>query len=108
MPMETDKNKTKQRPQKERDPEDHTPPRLRREQRPFGFGQISPGRAIQDYRPFDSKCSGHFFLRLPRLHASTSTGFWTPGRFVSVPLWTLRVGEAGISLRTSRGRLGLG
>jgi hypothetical protein len=29
MPMKTDKNKTKQCPQKERDPEDHIPPRLR-------------------------------------------------------------------------------
>jgi hypothetical protein len=32
MQMGTDKNKTKQSPQKERGPEDHTPPRLRREE----------------------------------------------------------------------------
>ena len=33
MPMGTDKNKTKQRPYKQRDPADHTPPRLRTEER---------------------------------------------------------------------------
>jgi len=72
MPMKTDKNKTKQCPQKERDPEDHVPPRLRTEERPLGFELTSRCGAIQDDRPFDSDCSGRFFLRL-RLHVNTST-----------------------------------
>ncbi len=71
MPMGTDKNKTKQCPQKERGPEDHTPPRLRTEERSFHYGQTSCGcQAIQNYRPLNSICPGHLFLRL-RLHVST-------------------------------------
>jgi hypothetical protein len=63
MPMGADKNKTEQCPQKERAPEDHTPPRLRTEERSSRF------RAIQNYIPLDSTCSDHFFLRL-KLHVS--------------------------------------
>jgi hypothetical protein len=71
--MKTDKNKTKQCPQKERDREDHIPPRLCTEVRPLGFELTTRCRAIQDYRPLDSVCSGHLFLRL-RLHMNTTAG----------------------------------
>jgi hypothetical protein len=73
MPVRADKNKTKQRPYKERDAEDHTPPRLPREERTFRFEQISRCRAIQNYRPLDSIPTGYFFLGL-RLHVNTSSG----------------------------------
>lgn len=73
MPMMTDENKTKQRPQKDRDREDHIPPRLSTGERPLGFELISRCRAIQDDRPLDSVCSGHLFLRL-RSHVNTSAG----------------------------------
>jgi hypothetical protein len=80
MPMGTEKNKTKQCPQKqERDTEDHTPPRLRTKERPVRFEQTSRFRAIQNYRPVDSICSGHFFLRL-RLHVSASTRMLDPAK----------------------------
>ena len=62
MQMGTDKNKTKQSPQKERGPEDHTPPRLRREERSFRHKRTSRWRAIHNYRPLDSIYSGHFFF----------------------------------------------
>jgi hypothetical protein len=71
MPMMTDENKTKQCAQKERDREDHIPPRLRTENRRLGFELTSCCRAIQDDRPLDPVCSGHFFLQL-RSHANTS------------------------------------
>jgi hypothetical protein len=70
MQMGADKNKTKQCPKKERGPQDHTPPRLRREEESFRIEQTFRSRAIQNYRPLDSIYSGHFFLRL-RLHVST-------------------------------------
>jgi hypothetical protein len=73
MPMRTDKNKTKQCPQKERRAKDHIPPRLRTVERLFGFELTSRCRAIQNDRPLDSIGSGHSFLRL-RLHVNTSTG----------------------------------
>jgi len=74
MPVGTEKNKTKQCPQKERGSEDHTPPRLRTEERSFHCGQTARGcQAIQNYRPLDSICSGHFFLQL-RLHVNTFDG----------------------------------
>jgi hypothetical protein len=74
MQMGTDKNKTKQRPEKEEwGPEDYAPPRLRTEERSFRFEQASRCRATQNYRPLDSICSGYFFLRL-RLHVSASIG----------------------------------
>jgi hypothetical protein len=88
MPMETDKNKTKHRPYKERDPEDHRPPRLRMEERSFRFELTSCCRAIQNYRTLDSISPGHFFLRL-RLHLNTPTRCYPHRRFVSVPLCTL-------------------
>jgi hypothetical protein len=73
MPMETEKNKTKQCPQKqERDAEDHTPPRLCTEERSFRLEQISRRWPIQNYRPVDSIRLSQFFLRL-RLHVSTTT-----------------------------------
>ena len=72
MPMGTDKNKTKQRPDEQGDPQDPTPPRLPAEGGSFRFEQASRCRAIQNYRPLDSISPGHFFLRL-RLHVNTST-----------------------------------
>jgi hypothetical protein len=74
MPMMANENKTKQRPQKERDREDHIPPRLRTEKRRLGFELTSCCRAIQDDRPLDSVCSGHLFLRL-RLHVNTTARY---------------------------------
>lgn len=71
MPMKTDKNKTKQCPQKERNSENHIPPRLATDERPLCIELTSRCRAIQNDRPLDSVCSGHFFLRL-RLHVNTS------------------------------------
>ena len=71
MPVGTDKNKTQQRAQKERGPEDQNPPRLRTEERSLRLEEISSWRAIQNYRPLDSICPSHFFLRL-RLHVSIS------------------------------------
>jgi hypothetical protein len=73
MPMMTDENETKQCPQKERDREDHIPPRLCTGERRLGFELTSCCRAIKDDRPLDSVCSGHFFLRL-RLHVNTTAG----------------------------------
>ena len=67
MPVGTDKNKTKQCPQKEHGPEDHAPPRLRTRERSFLFEQTYCCRAIQNYRPLDSICAGHLFQR-QRLH----------------------------------------
>jgi len=64
MPMETDKNKTKHCPYKERDPEDHRPPRLRTEERSFRLELTSRCRTIQNDGPLDSVSSSHFFLRL--------------------------------------------
>jgi hypothetical protein len=89
MPMETDKNKTKHSPYKERDPEDHGPPRLRTEERSFRFELTSRCRAIQNYRPVDSISPGHFFLHLG-LHLNTSRRGYTQRRPVSVPLCTLK------------------
>jgi len=71
--MATDKDKTKQCPEKEGCPEGRTPPWLRTGERSFRFGHTSRCRAIQDYGPLDSICWGHFFLRL-RLHVSTTSG----------------------------------
>jgi len=88
MPMETDKNKTKHCPHKERDPEDHHPPRLRTEERSFRLELTSRCRAIQNYRTFDSVSPGDFFLRL-RLHLNTSRRCYPHRRFVSVLLCTL-------------------
>lgn len=62
MPMATDKNKTKQCPEKERGPQDHTPPRFCTAQRCFRFELASRCRRVQHDGPFDSICSGHFFL----------------------------------------------
>jgi hypothetical protein len=45
MPMRTDKNKTKQCPEKERDPEDQIPPRLATAERPLWFDLASCCRA---------------------------------------------------------------
>jgi hypothetical protein len=73
MPMATDKNKAKQCPQKERGPQDHTPPRLRTAQRCFRFELVSRCWTIQNDSPLDSRCYCHFFLRL-RLYGSTSRG----------------------------------
>jgi hypothetical protein len=72
MPMKTDENKTKQCPQKERDPEDHIPPRTSTGQRRLGFELTSGCRAIQDDRTSDSVSPGHLFLRL-RSHVNTSS-----------------------------------
>jgi hypothetical protein len=71
--MKTDKNETKQCPQKERYREDHIPPRLRTGERLLGFELTTRCRAIKDDRPLDSVCSGHLFLRL-RLHVNTTAG----------------------------------
>jgi hypothetical protein len=64
MSMQTDENKTKHCPYKERDPEDHRPPRLPTEERSFRLELTSRCGAIQNDRPLDSVTSGHFFLRL--------------------------------------------
>lgn len=80
MPMGTDKNKTKRCPYKERDPENHSPPRFRTEERSFLFELTSRCRAIQNYRPLDSISPGHFFLPL-RLHVNTSTRCYPRRRF---------------------------
>jgi hypothetical protein len=73
MLMATDKNKPKQCPQKERSPQHHTPPRLHTAQRSFRFELVSRCRTIQHDSPFDSLCSGHFFLLRLHLHGSAST-----------------------------------
>jgi hypothetical protein len=73
MPVGAEKNKTKQCPYKQRGAEDHTPPRLGTEERPFRFEQISRSFPIQNYRPVDPIRLSQLFLRL-RLHVSTRTG----------------------------------
>jgi hypothetical protein len=88
MPMETDKNKTKHCPYKERDPENHRPPRLRTDERSFRLELTSRCRAIQNNRTLDSVSPGHFFLPL-RLHVNSSRTCYPHRRFVSVPLCTL-------------------
>ena len=63
MSMGTDKNKTKQSPQKEHGPEDHTPPRLRTEGRSFRREQTSRCRGIQTQDP-SIDMLGPLFFRL--------------------------------------------
>jgi hypothetical protein len=81
MPMGTEKNKTKQCPQKKQGHEHHTPPRRRTDERYFRYGQTSRGcQAIQNNSPLDSVCSGRVFLLL-RLHVSTSNGILDAAKF---------------------------
>ena len=62
MPMATEKNKTKQCPQKEGERDDDVPPGPRTRSRSFFDGQTSRFQAIQNYFSADSIRSGHFFL----------------------------------------------
>jgi hypothetical protein len=73
VPMVTRNSKTHQRPEKQRDSEDHAPPRLRSRRRALRFQHSSRRRAIQNDRSLDPVCPSHFFLPLI-LHVRASTG----------------------------------
>ena len=73
MPVGADINKTKQCPEKERDPEHHTPPRLCTAERSFCFGRPIRCQTIPSYRPLASTGWGLHFLRLS-WHVNTSSG----------------------------------